>query len=62
MTTKVIFEREIRRKFDRDRPKSVDNFYAKSLSMWINLQNPDKTGLLPPISVDNRVDSVDFLA
>ena len=28
--------------------------------MWKKLRNPDKTGVLSPISVDNCVDSVDF--
>ena len=50
----------MRSKFDRNRPKSVDNFYAKPRLMWIIPRNPDKIGILPPISVDNCVDSVDF--
>ena len=28
--------------------------------LWINLQIPDSTGFLSPISVDNRVENVDF--
>lgn len=51
---------EMGSKLDRNRPCSVENFYAKCLQMWITPQKPDKTGILPPIPVDNCVDSVDF--
>ena len=57
---KVIIGPTIRNIFDQKRPESVDNFYAKSLLMWITRHNPDKIGVLPPNSVDNCVDNVDF--
>ena len=48
------------RKCDGERPKSVDKFYAKGLKVWKTPGKPDKTGVLPPVPVDNCVDSVDF--
>ena len=60
MTAIVTIQRELRIKFDHGRPKSVDKFYARGSGMWINPEKPDKTGILPPIPVDNCVDSVDF--
>ena len=57
---KVIIEPKIRSNFDLKRPKSGDKFYAKSHVMWIIGKNADKIGVLPPNSVDNCVDNVDF--
>ena len=50
----------MRSKFDRIRPKSVEKFYAEGSDVWIKPEKPDKTAILPPIPVDNCVDSVDF--
>ena len=60
MTEKVTFQAETGNKFGKNRPRSVYNFYADRPKVWINPEKPDKIGDLPPIPVDNRVDSVDF--
>ena len=57
---KVTILRGMRSKFDLDRPKSVDRFYANPKYMWTNPQKPDEYGVLSPVPVDNHVDSVDF--
>ena len=38
----------------------MERFYAPFFRIVDNLENPVKTGLLPTISVDNRVENVDF--
>ena len=57
---KVTLRAEFGRKTGKNRPRSVENFYASAVKMCINPQNPTVMGVLPPISVDNHVENVDF--
>ena len=50
----------MRVKYGKNRLRSVESIYAYCLSQWEKAQKADKAGLLPPNSVDNHVENVDF--
>lgn len=52
----------MRTKSDKTRLKSVDNIYANGPKLCKTPRKPAIRGVLPPISVDNHVESVDFCA